>query len=98
MLVSRRYFFLGTLALPAFAAKKPAPLPNLIVIAVDDLPAWVLGIFSNKEILTPNLDRLAQMGTRFTNHFVCSPAASLSRATLLTGRTPMQLGDSAKPA
>ena len=95
MSVTRRHFFFGSLALPAFAAKKPAPeRPNLLLILVDDLSSWALGSGGNKEFRTPNLDRLAQTGTRFFNHFVCTPAPALSRATLLTGLTPMQLGDS----
>ncbi len=99
MLVSRRHFFFGSLALPALAAQKPAAVrPNVVLMLVDGLPSWVLGSYGNREILTPNLDRLAQMGTRFTNHSVCTPAAALSRATLLSGRTPMQLGDAANPS
>lgn len=108
MLVSRRYFFFGSLALPALAAKKPpqkkAPQkktpgerPNVLLIVVDGLPAWFLGSYGNKEIFTPHLDRLAQTGTRFLNHIACTPAAALSRATLLTGRTPMQLHDAENP-
>ena len=42
---------------------------------------------------TPNLDRLAQTGTRFRNHFTAAPAPAPGRATLLTSRTPMQLGE-----
>jgi len=97
MHITRR-FFLGSLALPVFA-KKPAPeRPNILLILVDGLPAWMLGSYGNHQVQTPNLDRLAQTGTRFSNSFVCSPAAALSRATLLTGRTPMQLGDAEERA
>jgi arylsulfatase A-like enzyme len=99
MLVSRRHFFFGSLALPLFGAKKPAPeRPSLLLILVDNLPSWFLGVSGNKEFITPNLDRLAQTGTRFFNHVVCTPDAALSRATLMTGRTPMQLGDSDNPS
>jgi len=103
MLVSRRYFFFGSLALPALAAKKPAPAasklarPNLLLILVDGLPSWILGCYGNQEIRTPSLDRLAQTGTHFLNHMACTAATALSRATLLTGRTPMQLGDAENP-
>jgi arylsulfatase A-like enzyme len=92
MTISRRHFFLGSLALPVFAAKKPPARPNLLLFLVDDLPAWALGCYGNKEIRTPNIDRLSQTGTRFLNHFVCTPAAAPSRTTFLTGRTPMQTG------
>ncbi len=47
-MLSRRHFFFGSLALPAFAAKTPPPRPNVVVIAVDHLPAWVLGCYGNQ--------------------------------------------------
>jgi arylsulfatase A-like enzyme len=95
MLVSRRTFFFGSLALPAFAGKKkPEPLrPGILLILADELPAFMLGSYGNKEVRTPNLDRLAQMGMRFSNHFACAPAPVAGRNSLLTGRTPMQLGE-----
>jgi len=84
---------MGTLALPALAAKKQAPpRPSLLLIVVDRLPAWMTGPYGNKEVRTPTLDHLAQTGTRFLNHFVDAPDPSTSLATLLTGRTPMQMG------
>src|SRR5262252_2842687 len=90
MKISRREVLMGALAAPAFGAKEPPARPNILLIVADGLPAWVLGCYGNKELRTPNLDRLAQMGTRFTNHVVCTPAAAPSRQTLLTGRAPMQ--------
>ena len=93
MSVSRRQWLLGSLALPAYAAKPKPPRPNLLLVLTDSVPAWMLGCYGNKEVRTPNLDRLAQTGTRMSRHFACSPVASAGRATLLTGRTPMQLGD-----
>ena len=94
MLVSRRNLLLGGLALPALTATKPAVArPNLLLLVADNLPAWALGCYGNKEIRTPNLDKLAQTGTRFLNHVACAPSPEAGRATLLTGRTPMQLGE-----
>ena len=98
MLVSRRTFFFGSLALPAFAGKTgkkkaEAPRPGILLILADELPAFALGSYGNKEIRTPTLDFLSQMGMRFTNHFACAPAAVAGRNTLLTGCTPMQLGE-----
>jgi arylsulfatase A-like enzyme len=93
MRVSRRFFF-GSLA-PALLAQNRdhAPTrPNILLILADDLAAWMLGCYGNKEIRTPNIDLLAAMGTRFRNHFACTPVCSPSRATLLTGRTPRQHG------
>ena len=94
MLVSRRYFFFGSLALPALAAKKPvvALRPGILLLLADQLPAFMLGAYGNKQVYTPNLSRLFQTGIRFANHFSCAPAPVPGRATLLTGRTPMQIG------
>jgi arylsulfatase A-like enzyme len=93
-----RRCFLGALALPALAKKIGPEHPNVLLILVDNLPAWILGPYGNREVKTPHLDQLAKTGTRFSNAFACTPAPALSRATLLTGRTPMQLGDSEERA
>jgi len=99
MSVSRRHFLAGSLALPAFAANKDkkkkknaAPeRPNIVLLVADNVPSWVLGIYGNKDIRTPNIDRLAQTGLRFHNHITASPSPEPGRQTLLTGRTAMQL-------
>lgn len=93
MMLTRRHFFLGSLALPAFAAKKPpAPAPpSLVLMAPNYLPAWILGCYGNKEVSTPHMDLLAKTGTRFLNHAACAPEPGVGRSTLVTGRTPMQL-------
>ena len=95
MNLTRRHFFFGSLALPALAARKAAgEQPHILLILVDALPAWLLGCYGNTEIRTPHIDLVAQTGTRFQNHYACSPAAESARASLLTGRTPMQLKES----
>lgn len=66
--------------------------PNILLIVADDLAAWMCGCYGNREIRTPNIDLLARLGTRFQNSFVVTPVCSPSRATLFTGRTPMQHG------
>lgn len=68
------------------------PSPNVVLIIADDLAAWMVGCYGNQEIKTPNIDNLARRGVRFQNGFVCTPICSPSRATLFTGRTPMQHG------
>jgi len=101
MLLTRRTFFFGSLALPAIAAKTPnktakkaaAPRPGILLILADELPSFVLGSYGNQQVRTPNLDFLAKMGMRFSNHFACAPSVVAGRNTLLTGATPMQLGD-----
>lgn len=65
---------------------------NIIFILSDDQGAWALGSSGNQEIITPNLDRLAEEGMRFENFFCASPVCSPARASLLTGRIPSQHG------
>lgn len=88
---------MSSVALPAFAQKKGQKKkqteglhPNIVLMLADNVPDWVLGIYGNKAIQTPNIDRLAQMGTRFHDHITGAPAPAPGRATLLTGRTTMQ--------
>src|SRR5262245_567216 len=94
MLSTRRHFFLGALAAPVLAQKKrPAPeRPNIVLIVADDLGDWMLGCYGNKEIHTPNIDRLAATGMRFLNCLCCTPESTPAHATLLTGRVPRQMG------
>lgn len=73
------------------ASRDPAR-PNVILIISDDQGPWALGSVGNEEIATPNLDRLASRGTRFTNFFCTSPVCSPARASLLTGRIPSAHG------
>jgi len=66
--------------------------PNVIFILTDDQGPWAAGCCGNSEIRTPNLDRLAVEGTRFSKFFVATPVCSPSRATFLTGRICSQHG------
>src|SRR4051794_29430599 len=99
MTLSRRHFFFGSLALPAVAAKKPAAdRPNIVLLVADYLPQWVLPAYGNKEIQTPNLDRLVKVSVKFKDHMVASPSPAPSRASLLTGVAPSQSGTSLETA
>ncbi|MEZ5038842.1 MAG: sulfatase [Saprospiraceae bacterium] len=60
-------------------------LPNIVIIFTDDQGYQDVGCFGSPDIKTPNLDRMAQEGTRFTNFYVSQPVCSASRASLLTG-------------
>jgi len=73
-------------------ASKDDKRPNIVFILTDDQGIWALGCAGNKEIRTPNLDRLAGTGVRFENFFCTSPVCSPARASLLTGRIPSQHG------
>ena len=70
----------------------PQPRPNILFVLADDLGAWGMGCVGNAEIRTPNLDRLAAEGVRFTRFFCASPVCSPARASLLTGMIPSQHG------
>ena len=59
--------------------------PNIIYILADDLGYGELGSFGQKEIETPNLDKLALEGMIFTNHYSGSPVCAPSRSVLMTG-------------
>ncbi len=89
---SRREFLM-TGAAPLMAQRTAeGKRPNILLIIADDLAAWMCGCYGNKEIRTPNIDLLARLGLRMLNAFVVTPVCSPSRATLFTGRTPMQHG------
>ncbi len=62
--------------------------PNILFIAVDDLRAE-LNCYGNSHIKSPNLDKLANEGFLFTNHFVNIPTCGASRQCLLTGHLPI---------
>lgn len=66
--------------------------PNVLILYTDQQRWDALGAAGNPEIQTPNLDRLAAGGTRFSHHVVQSPVCMPSRASFLTGRYPGTLG------
>jgi len=69
-----------------------AELPNFVVIFADDLGYGDLGVYGSETIRTPNLDRMAAEGMRFTDFYTAAPFCSPSRAALLTGRYPVRAG------
>ena len=73
---------------PAIAQARP---PNIVFILADDLGVNDLAVYGRKEHRTPNLDRLAAEGLRFTTAYVGSPICSPSRAAIMTGRAPARL-------
>ena len=60
--------------------------PNIIYILADDLGYGELGCYGQKKIRTPNIDKLATEGMRFTQHYSGSPVCAPSRCTLMTGK------------
>ncbi len=64
--------------------------PNVILIYTDDQGSIDLNCYGAKDLHTPNLDRLARQGLRFTQFYVGAPVCSPSRAALMTGRCPQR--------
>src|SRR6478672_3346272 len=81
MPLSRREF----LAAPALLQAAPTK-PNLLFILADDLGYGNLGCYGQQRIQTPNLDRLAAEGIRFTQAYAGATVCAPSRCCLMTGR------------
>ncbi|MCX6636128.1 MAG: sulfatase-like hydrolase/transferase, partial [Acidobacteria bacterium] len=94
-LLTRRSLLHGAAALPLAAA--PRPRPNVIVILADDLGYADVGFTGAKDIPTPNIDRIARAGVRFTNAYVSHPFCSPTRAGLMTGRYQQRFGHENNP-
>jgi arylsulfatase A len=84
---------------PMTATPTPAPTPtpdlgppNIVVILADDLGWGDLSVYGHPAIKTPNLDRMAAEGVRFTSFYVAAPICAPSRAALMTGRWPPRTG------
>ena len=76
---------------PAGEKSAPAHKPNIIFILADDLGWTDLGCFGSRFYETPNLDRLASQGMRFTDAYSSCTVCSPSRASILTGQYPARL-------
>jgi len=74
-----------------FSPRAQSRPPNIVFILADDLGVNDLGAYGRQDHRTPNLDRLAAGGLRFTSAYVASPICSPSRAALMTGRAPARL-------
>lgn len=68
-----------------------APKPDIVFLLIDDLGYADCGFNGGKQILTPNIDRLAKAGAVLEHHYV-QPVCSPTRSTLLTGRYPTRTG------
>jgi arylsulfatase A len=75
-------------AMPAFAQR----LPNVVVIFIDDMGYADIEPFGAKGFKTPNLNRMAKEGMRFTDFYVAQAVCSASRMALLTGCYPNRVG------
>ena len=66
--------------------------PNFVIIFTDDQGYGDLSCFGSKTIRTPNIDRIAKEGRKFTSFMVASPVCTPSRSALLTGCYPKRVG------
>jgi len=75
-----------------FSVLRAEEKPNVLLIYVDDLGYGDLGCYGGEIIPTPNIDKLADQGVRFTNGYVACPVCGPSRLSLLSGSYPQRYG------
>ena len=91
MITRRSFLASATAAVAAPLSRATVKKPNIVFIYFDDLGYGDLGCYGST-IRTPNIDKLAAEGIRFTNLDSADPVCSPSRAALLTGRYPTRVG------
>jgi len=79
-------------AAPLHAQSPPARKPNVVVFLVDDMGYADVGCYGAKDIKTPNVDRLAREGVRFTDFYSNGPVCTPTRVALMTGRYQQRVG------
>ena len=82
--------FLAVAGKPTLAADS-ARKPNIVFVLVDDMGWADVGCFGSKYYATPNIDRLASQGMRFTDAYAACPVCSPTRASIMTGKYPARL-------
>src|ERR1051326_5283135 len=88
--LTRRAFCGALAASPLVTAQ--VRRPNFLIIVTDDQGVGDVGCYGHPEVRTPNLDRLAASGVRFTQWYSNAPVCSAARAAILTGRYPDRTG------
>jgi arylsulfatase A-like enzyme len=88
------------ICIPIVSAQSPARTkkPNVIIILTDDMGYGEISCYNKNQVPTPNIDRLAKEGVRFTDFYVPTPYCAPSRASILTGRFPLRHGMVENPA
>ncbi|GAC1427943.1 MAG: sulfatase [Flavisolibacter sp.] len=84
--------FITLIAINIVRLNAQSKQPNIIIIFADDLGYGDLGCYGHPTILTPNLDKMAKEGMRFTQFYVGAAVCTPSRAALLTGRLGVRTG------
>ncbi|MDE0626271.1 MAG: sulfatase-like hydrolase/transferase, partial [Bryobacterales bacterium] len=78
--------------LAAVASGPAAARPNILFLLLDDMGYADTGAYGNTYHRTPNIDRLAREGVRFTDAYAAAPNCSPTRASILTGMWPARTG------
>ena len=82
------------ISLSLFGSSLPAQdKPNILFLLADDFSYPFSSAYGDKIVRTPNLEKLAKNGTKFTNAYASSPSCTPSRAAMLTGKYPHKLGE-----
>lgn len=68
--------------------EKIREMPNILIFCPDEMVAYKTGTFGHPMVKTPNMDRLADNGVKFTNHYICYGKCVPSRVSLMTGAFP----------
>src|SRR5437867_7375848 len=84
--MNRREFLGATIGGGALLAQVPPKRPNILFILADDLGYGDLGCYGQEKIKTPNIDRLAAQGMKFTQFYAGSTVCAPSRCALMTGK------------
>jgi len=82
----------GPVALGSVSCNPGAAEPNFILFIADDVSWNDLGCYGNRDVKTPNIDRLASNGLRFNSFFLTASSSSPSRNSIITGRYPHNTG------
>ncbi|MGC3946168.1 MAG: sulfatase-like hydrolase/transferase [Chryseolinea sp.] len=85
-MVKRAVVFLLICSSSIIGFSQTPRLPNIILIVADDLGYGDLGCYGQKKVKTPNIDRLASEGLRFTQYYAGTSVCAPSRSAMLTGQ------------
>lgn len=95
----KKYFLVALLIIPCswlqnvlLAQKTVSDRPNIVLIIGDDVGVDDLGCYGNNQVKTPNMDRIAKEGLRFTNAYLTTSSCSPSRCSIISGRYPHNTG------
>src|SRR5262249_54760695 len=93
--ISRRSLLASSAVLPLAGslarAQTPARRTALIFILADDMGYADISCYGRRDLQTPNIDRIATQGTRFTQAYANSPVCTASRVAIITGRYQVRL-------